>query len=159
MLGDEFKLKCVLEWCVDWVLILIELWIMKRSVYAYCTRFECGLKICRVSVEGWIVNVFGLKLIALEWYVVWYLKWQYAGETFFHRKLGHVLLSSKTYFNKISVSGGPCNIHFCFFLCACSFSFLIVITARRPLKLFATICPLVFYSHIMLFHPYIPVIW
>ena len=61
------------------------------------------------------------------------------------------------YFTKISVSGGPCNIHF-FFLCAyCSFSFLIVTTARRPLKLAmlatsfditATISPLVFYSHL-----------
>ena len=48
-----------------------------------------------------------------------------------------------------------CNINFCFFLCAyCSFSFLIVITAKRPLKLTmlatssvipATICSLVFY--------------
>ena len=27
----------------------------------------------------------------------------------------HVLLNSKTYFNKKSVSGEPCNIHFCFF--------------------------------------------
>ena len=25
--------------------------------------------------------------------------------------VGHVLLSSKTYFTKISVKGGPCNIH------------------------------------------------
>ena len=49
-------------------------------------------------------------------------------------------------------------LHFCFFLCAyCSFSFLILITARRPLKLAmpatsfdipSTICSLVFYSHI-----------
>ena len=61
----------------------------------------------------------------------------------------------KTYFTKISVSGGPCNIHFCFFLCAYySFRFLNVITAKRPLKLDllatsfnipATICSLVFY--------------
>jgi hypothetical protein len=62
-----------------------------------------------------------------------FLKWQYAGETFFHWLLGHVLLSSKRYFTKISMSGGPCNIHFCIFFCAyCSFSFLIFITARRP---------------------------
>ena len=86
------------------------------------------------------------------------LKWQYAGKTFFSPVVGHVLLSSKTYFTKISVSGGPCNIHFCSFLCAyCSFIVLIVNTTRRPLKLAmlatsfdipATICPLVFYSHI-----------
>ena len=77
------------------------------------------------------------------------------GETFFHQQLGHVPVISKTYFTKISVSGGPCIIHFCFFLWAYySFSFLIVITARRFLKLDmlatsfdipATICSLVFY--------------
>ena len=26
--------------------------------------------------------------------------------------VGHVLLSSKTYFTKMSIKGGPCNIHF-----------------------------------------------
>ena len=75
---------------------------------------------------------------------------------FFSPVVGHVLLSSKTYFSKISVSGGPWNIHFCFSYLPFAL-FLIVITARRPLKLAilatnsvipATICSLVFYSHI-----------
>ena len=41
----------------------------------------------------------------------------------------------KNYFTKISMSGRLCNIHFVFLFNYFSFSFLIVITAMRPLKL------------------------
>ena len=85
--------------------------------------------------------------------VSWLLKVTVCWWNFFSPVVRTCSPDLKNVFTKISVSGGPCNIHFCFFLWAYySFSFLNVITARRSLKLAttsfdipATICSLVFY--------------
>ena len=68
------------------------------------------------------------------------------------------MLVKRFFARKISVSWGPCNIHFCFFLLLIALLFYlhIVIIARRPLNLAiliallfiqSIICLLVFYSH------------
>ena len=68
------------------------------------------------------------------------LKWQYAGKTFFHQLSGHVLLSSKTYFTKISV---VISI-FVFFLILPDFAQKIVLSSTYLLQVYFTfaICDL-----------------
>ena len=98
-----------------------------------------------------------------------YVEWWPSAKTFFYQQLGHVYLSSKTYFTKISAKGRPCNIHFCFF--PDTYYILPIhpaIAAIHRIKLdvhcavlqyillFVRLYILAFYSQIMLFRPFFP---
>ena len=57
-----------------------------------------------------------------------------------------MLLSSKTYFTKISLSGGPCNIHFCFFpsYFNCSFILPVCYYRQASFKTRHTYCSIIY---------------